>query len=70
VGGELIQWIEVGSTWMSYAVQLAPVIPAHLIGRIRASRVEGEPDPEVDLAALPGPVEIRAQEETAVEDTR
>jgi hypothetical protein len=63
VGGELIQWIPAGSTGMSYAIQLGPVIPGHLIGWIRSLRVADESDSEIDLENLPGPLRASDRED-------
>jgi hypothetical protein len=65
VGGELIAWIPAGSTWMSYAIQLGPVIPGHVIGWIRSLSVDGDSDPEIDLDQLPPPLRASDAEEPA-----
>jgi hypothetical protein len=62
VGGEAVQWIPVGATWVAYAIQFGAVIPGHIIGWTRSLFVEDQGASAIELELIPPPSTAPAEE--------
>jgi hypothetical protein len=66
LGGEAAQWVSGGGMWAGYTIQLAFVIPAHVVGRIRSLFVRDSIS-GAELDRLPPPLRAPAEEDALPE---